>query len=433
MKSILVFLFMILPVCGWGQTPANSFPNSLNWSTTGQTFNYAGRHFQSSAVMNNKLWIIGGLSSGKVMSDVLSSTDGLNWSQATAQAAFGPRWGQASVVFNAGAGDVLWVVGGTDGKTFLNDVWNSTDGVTWNLVTANAPFSGRVRHNLVVFRHKLWLIAGKNPTSFLNDIWSSTDGKNWTQAAPPQALSPRYSSTLTVYHDGLWLIGGQDATGALSDVWFSPDGTNWSKKTTQPGFPARSSHSAEVYQDLLWVVAGHDVGVTTDFNDAWWSSDGSAWHQAAALSQYTPRWAQSSAVFNNQLWLISGAVGPKEKPVDYSDIWDMGSPAATPAVSAQAAVTGSPIVSTVISPDDIHSGQAVQLLVTLAQPVTVQWTVFSPSGDKLFEVVRQGGTGINTLFWPGINMNQPTGTYSYSVEAQGASPATLTGNIAITP
>jgi hypothetical protein len=157
-KSMGIFLFIILPVLGWGQIPTvapNSFPNSINWSTSGQNFNYAGRHFQSSAVMNNKLWIIGGLSSGKVLSDVLYSTDGLNWNQATSQAAFGPRWGQASAVFNAGHGDALWVVGGTDGKTFLNDVWNSTDGVTWNLVTASAPFTGRVRHNLVVFQHKL--------------------------------------------------------------------------------------------------------------------------------------------------------------------------------------------------------------------------------------------------------------------------------------
>jgi len=431
-KSMGVFLFVILPVLGWGQTPtvaSNSFPNSINWSTSGQNFNYAGRHFQSSALMNKKLWIIGGLSSGKVMSDVLYSTDGLNWNQATPNAAFGPRWGQASTVFNAGQGDELWVIGGTDGKTFLNDVWNSTDGVTWNLVTANAPFAGRVRHNLVVFQHKLWLIAGKNPTTFLNDIWSSPDGKNWTQVTPPQAFSPRYSATLTVYHGGLWLIGGQASTGALSDVWFSPDGTNWSNKAAQSTFPARSSHSAEVYQDLLWVFAGHDVGVTTDFNDAWWSSDGSAWHQSVPVGGYTPRWAQSSAVFKNQVWVVSGAEGPKEKPVDDSDIWDMSSGSA----AAQAAVTVSPIVSAVISPDDIHSGQPIQLLLTLSQPVTVQWTVFSPSGEKLFEVIKQGGSGMNTLFWPGANVNQPAGSYSYAIEAEGASPATVTGNISIAP
>ena len=431
-KSIGFFLFVIFPVLGWSQTPTVSFPNGVNWSTSGQNYNYAGRHFQSSVVMNNKLWIIGGLSSGKVLSDVLYSTDGLNWNQATSQAAFGPRWGQASAVFNAGQGNALWVVGGTDGKTFLNDVWNSTDGMTWNLVTANAPFAGRVRHNLVVFRHKLWLIAGKNPTTFLNDIWSSPDGKNWTQVITPQAFSPRYSATLTVYHGGLWLIGGQASTGALNDVWFSPDGVNWSNKTTQPGFPARSSHSAEVYQDLLWVFAGHDVGVNTDFNDAWWSSDGSAWRQAIPSGNYTPRWAQSSEVFNNQVWIISGAEGPKEKPVDYSDIWNTSSTSSI-ASAAVSVTSGSPIVSAVISPEDIHAGQPIQLSLTLAQPVMIQWTIFSPSGEKLFEIIKQEELGLNTLFWPGTNMNQPQGIYSYAIETAGSSPATLTGNISIAP
>jgi hypothetical protein len=429
-KSVGFFLFAILPILGWSQTPAVSFPHSVNWSTSGQTYNYAGRHFQSSAVMNNKLWVIGGQASGKILSDVLSSTDGLNWNQATPSAAFGPRWGQASVAFNAGQGDALWVIGGTDGKTFLNDVWQSTDGITWNLVTANAPFAGRVRENLVVFHHKLWVIAGKTSTAFLNDIWSSPDGKNWTQAAPSQSFQPRYSSTLTVYHNGLWLIGGQSSTGALNDVWFSANGVNWSNKTTQAGFPARSSHSAEVYQDILWIFAGHDVGVNTDFNDAWWSSDGSAWHQAVPSGNYTSRWAQSSGVFNNQIWVISGAEGPKEKPVDYSDIWDMGSGSSTSSVSL---TSGSPIVSAVISPGDIHAGQPIQLSLTLAQPVMVQWTIFSPSGEKLFEIIKEEESGLNTLFWPGTNVNQPQGLYSYAIETEGSSPATLMGNISIAP
>jgi hypothetical protein len=429
-KSILVLLLIILPVLGWSQTSVASFPNSVNWSTSGQTYNYAGRHFQSSAVMNNKLWVIGGQASGKILSDVLFSTDGLNWNQATSSAAFGPRWGQASVVFNAGQGNALWVIGGTDGKTFLNDVWQSTDGVIWNLVTANAPFAGRVRENLVVFHHKLWVIAGKTPTTYLNDIWSSSDGKNWTQATPPQSFPSRYSSTLTVFHGGLWLIGGQASTGALNDVWFSADGANWSNKTTQSSFPARSSHSAEVYQDFLWVFAGHDVGVITDFNDAWWSSDGSAWHQAVPSNNYTPRWAQSSGVFNNQIWIISGAEGPKEKPVDYSDIWDMGSTSSTASVSA---TSGSPIVSAVISPDDIHAGQPIQLSLTLAQPVMIQWTIFSPSGEKLFEIIKEEESGLNTLFWPGTNVNQPQGVYSYMIETEGSSPTTLTGNVSIAP
>jgi hypothetical protein len=435
-KFILVFLFSFLPILGWCQqpgltpsSPAGFFPNSVTWSTLGQNYKYPGRHFQSSAVMNNRLWIIGGLASGKVMSDVLCSTDGLNWNQASVNTPFGPRWGQASLVFNAGQGVELWVIGGTDGKTFLNDVWHSMDGVTWSLVTAKAPFAGRVRMSAAVFNHKLWVMTGKNQTAFLNDIWSSPDGKNWTQVTPPQAFSPRYSATLTVYQNKLWLIGGQASTGALNDVWVSPDGMNWSNKAAYSIFPPRSSHSAEVYQNLLWVFAGHDVGTNSIFNDAWWSVDGSAWNLAAPSGNYTPRWAQSSAVFKNQVWIINGADGPKEKPVDYPDIWDMGSASAP----AQAAVTSSPIVSAVISPDDIHSGQPIQLLLKLASPVTVQWTLFSPSGEKLFEVIKQGGSGMNTLFWPGTNVNQPTGTYSYALEAEGASPATVTGNISIAP
>ncbi|HTA76301.1 MAG TPA: T9SS type A sorting domain-containing protein [bacterium] len=273
--------------------------------------------------MNHRLWIIAGQSAGKPMADVMSSTDGLNWTLVTAAAAFSPRWGQSTVAFDAGQGPVLWVIGGSDNKGFFNDVWQSKDGVTWTAATAAAAFPQRVRESAAVFNHKIWIIGGKNSTGILNDIWNSADGKTWTQVTPATTLPVRYSASLLVYNNRLWLMAGQGNAGPLNDVWSSADGVNWTNVTANPGFPARASQSAAVHNGLMWVMGGHDVTTQTVFGDAWWSNNGSQWYQEAVTSDYTPRWAQSSEVFNHTLWMINGASGTQAGPVDYSDIWQM--------------------------------------------------------------------------------------------------------------
>ena len=37
----------------------------------------------------------------------------------------------------------MYVIGGEDYGVYFNDVWSSTDGATWTLVTKAASFAGR--------------------------------------------------------------------------------------------------------------------------------------------------------------------------------------------------------------------------------------------------------------------------------------------------
>src|SRR3989337_1192560 len=44
--------------------------------------------------------------------------------------------------------------------TGLNDVYSSSDGITWVLETTVNPFTARYGHSAVVFNSKLWVIGG---------------------------------------------------------------------------------------------------------------------------------------------------------------------------------------------------------------------------------------------------------------------------------
>lgn len=63
----------------------------------------------------------------------------------------------------------MWVTGGYNpgqisGDTYYEDVWSSTDGKSWELVTNNAPWLGRRSHQLVNFDdgsgEAMYLIGG---------------------------------------------------------------------------------------------------------------------------------------------------------------------------------------------------------------------------------------------------------------------------------
>ena len=53
------------------------------------------------------------------------------------------------------------------------DLWSSTDGVSWNLIAANAPYDGYAE--MTVYAGKVWAVK--------QSVWNSADGVNWKQVA----------------------------------------------------------------------------------------------------------------------------------------------------------------------------------------------------------------------------------------------------------
>lgn len=153
----------------------------------------------------------------------------------------------------------IWMAGGYDGTNYHNDVWNSSDGVTWQRVTANAPWSAR-NTRLVVFRNKLWLLGGGvidghrnlNPDSD-RELWSSADGKSWEKVITN--ATGNWAGTPIVFDDKLWLVGANRNDGNFSNaVWVSADGSNW-KQLSAPWSP-RGGVAVWEFGDKLFMTGG---------------------------------------------------------------------------------------------------------------------------------------------------------------------------------
>ncbi len=302
-------------------------------STSSEVFSFTTRLFRETLVtreaqfstrtehglieFNGKLWVIGGFHAsngavnGGLLNDVWSSTDGVTWTEEVpnnSAESFTPRADHTTIVFD----NKIWVIGGGGINSRLNDVWSSPDGKNWTQNIENAAFSERIGHTSVIFNNRIWIIGGRDVSSnYLNDIWSSSDGITWNLETGDAAFAPRGFHTNVVFHDKMWVIGGFDiVNGDLNDVWSSSDGANWSLETINADFQPRRGHSSVVYKNRMWVIAGV-IG-----NDIWSSKDGIIWKQETEIVEFSRRAEQANSVFDDKLWIVGGWMGSL-----VNDVW----------------------------------------------------------------------------------------------------------------
>lgn len=249
--------------------------------------------------------------------DIWSSVDGISWTLETANAGFSARYDHSSVVFD----NKLWVIGGkafdVPGRASnapfedLNDVWSSTDGVNWTQVTANAPFSIRGGHTLDVLNGKLYLISGGFNSFGTEEIWSTTNGADWTLESDNLSFntSSRHNHRTVKLGNTYFLTGG--ATVSYDEIWKSTDLINWTLVKDDLVFLARRAPSFHNFNGNLLYFAGLEpnkapITPSAYRQDVWYSIDGENWSQGAEQAPYLERYQHTSVVFEGKIYVIGG-------------------------------------------------------------------------------------------------------------------------------
>lgn len=293
-------------------------PVSLRWKQATSEAAFSARRGQASLVFNDQIWVMAGWDGTSTKNDVWSSTDGISWSLATASAAWSKRNTPVCLVFDS----KMWLLGGytNDSNKYNNDVWNSADGINWIQVTPSAPWSGRSNHSGLIFDNKMWIMGGYNFYKFSNDVWCSTDGLNWTEVASSAPWPARTGTQCLVFDNKMWVIGGSGSNSNYSDAWYSTDGKDWTAVTTEAPWGSRTAHSCLIYGKSLLLIGGYQSVTTADLtykNDVWSTSDGITWTKIAAVAVFPGRFYHSSLVYKSKLWVIGGGDGTGVK----NDVW----------------------------------------------------------------------------------------------------------------
>lgn len=302
-------------------TPTPTVLDPTNFTQTtivGSTF--SPRRWQRSVVFNNKIWVVGGEDGSTTNNQLWNSNDGATWTQVTPTgSAFSSPTGGKLLVYN----NKIWLFEGfSTGPTSSNNVYNSSDGINWTQVSnSGTKYSARHIFDAIVFDNKIWVIGGISNSSSngLADVWSSTDGINWTQSIPSGTFfNGRFHHKLAVLNNKMYLIGGADNGGSnyFGDVWSTTNGVNWTKETNDGVFfSARYSHEVVVANNAIYVIGGQSATIS---GEIWKSTNGSTWTQVAVTNSFGARRDFQAIVFNNKICIIGGY---KSNTTFNNDVW----------------------------------------------------------------------------------------------------------------
>jgi len=202
--------------------------DGVNWTLVNENVPWGQRALHHTVAFAGKIWVMGGQTLPQFVSseprtifynDVWCSEDGVNWQQVTPNASWEPR---GMIGGSAVLNGRMWILGGGTYDTpefpvprkFYNDVWSSEDGMHWERHVEHCPWQARSYHEVAAFDGRLWVMEGDSCGN-RNDVWYSADGINWHEL-PNTPWPPRHAASVVVHNNALWMIAGNNMT---SDVW----------------------------------------------------------------------------------------------------------------------------------------------------------------------------------------------------------------------
>ncbi len=182
--------------------------------------------------------------------DVWRSSDGIEWEQLTEDAGWEGRAGLRAVtykeelyIFGGSVNDDSSITPTGPLRIYFNDVWKSADGVTWTEMTPEAPWEKRAGAVVVVKGDFMFLLGGEagficapEPCEppYFNDVWRSSDGATWELVTDSAGWSPRPGHQCAVVSDTIVCFGGFGLDENPRDVWISSDGATWEQVSDSP-------------------------------------------------------------------------------------------------------------------------------------------------------------------------------------------------------
>ena len=300
----------------------NDRQRRYQWACVTDEAAFAPRDGAGILAFGGRMWLLGGWNPRDKTyfpqicnSEVWSSTNGARW-ELHGHAPWEGRH-TAGYVVHDGA---MWIVGGDCNQGhYQNDVWRSTDGVTWDCVCDAVPWGSRALHHTVLFDGAIWVLGGQTMPAFAGleehfhgDVWRSADGESWERVCERAPWPPRGAIGGSAVHDGrLWLLGGgrydtptTPQRAYWNDVWSTADGAEWTCHAEAAPWHARMYHEVAAFDGQLWVLEGwHEE--SGNRNDVWRSADGVNWNELPD-TPWLPRHAASVVVFDDALWVVAG-------------------------------------------------------------------------------------------------------------------------------
>ena len=246
-----------------------SSSDGRKWTLVTNSAQFSPRFEEGAEYLNGQLWVIGGGSD-----EVWSSAAGDLWSKHSLSAAVPGLSVTAMVSFK----NRLWALGDE------NELWASADGIDWTEESHTTPAISSLAQ-LLARSDRLVLIAGWQyaAPNYYRQVWQSTDGKSWSLLTNAAPFSATNLNQVVELNGKLLAFANNDTDGYTPEVWSSPDGASWTQVLVDAPYAPRLGYRVVVHNNLVYVIGGYtSLSPLTIASDAWSSPDGAVWTHVAS-------------------------------------------------------------------------------------------------------------------------------------------------------
>ena len=278
----VVFRERIWLLGGWQMLGPGDFPrlndvwhsaDGVTWECALRAASWPARNLSGCVVHGDRIWLMGGFDGVHTFGDVWCSSDGRHWDCVTQRAPWGCRGAFGSLVYKRR----IWVLGGLnwEEKAHFGDVWCSDDGVRWDLVEKRSPWAPRAMFPAIEYGNRIWILGGGNYHDRrvnYNDVWSSTDGLTWEREAVDAGWGARRFHSAFVHAGRMWIAGGAiEPSINVNDVWCSDDGRTWLQSFRGAPWGVRHAFPCLDFQRRIWLLGGYSGSIAGSvvYNDVW--------------------------------------------------------------------------------------------------------------------------------------------------------------------
>eukprot|EP01097_Dermamoeba_algensis_P001906 TRINITY_DN1748_c0_g1_i1.p1 TRINITY_DN1748_c0_g1~~TRINITY_DN1748_c0_g1_i1.p1 ORF type:complete len:492 (-),score=72.99 TRINITY_DN1748_c0_g1_i1:26-1501(-) len=219
-----------------------------------------GRHFHSSVVYQNSMYIFGGDSNGFHNTLFRYHTEKNTWKQIEGESPPSARYGHTAVVFSSS----MYIFGGFDTYGYpCNHLFEySFKSKKWQKIhTTGVEVADVYHHSAVVYEGSMCVFGGRgngnklNPTLLEYRFGTAT----WSEVVSHGVLpSPRWGHRAVVCEGSMYIFGGRDFVTNFSDLFeFHFASGSWCK-VFDKGIP-RFFSSIVSHEDQLYIFGGRNI------------------------------------------------------------------------------------------------------------------------------------------------------------------------------
>jgi N-acetylneuraminic acid mutarotase len=321
------FVLTILGCSNTNSSSTNVQTHSISGSlSTADSTGFTGRANPGSGIINGKIYVVDGMGASASVLNTLEVFDPVTNSWSTPQTAGKniPRAALTAAVVN----NKLYVIGGCqlNGTNYIPlssvEVFDPASN-SWSTLSTTGKFTLRWALSSCVVNNKIYVLGGYDGVSQLGTLEVFDPSTNsWSTPQTNGSMTPRTFPGVAVVDGKIYVMGGGTVQGNALNTFeaFDPSTNSWSTPKTDGAMTARYGLASAVVNGIIYAIDGQ-VGPNYLNSIEAFDPSINTWRVVPVVQSLIPRTGPAANVIGNKIYINAGYNGTLDEEVLMNEVF----------------------------------------------------------------------------------------------------------------